>query len=136
MSACERSLALALALAAMVACDKTPEVAPAPAPPSAAEPAQPARTGLQVGTHTVFGLPVPEGAVPDEVGRTHAYYALEASFQEVTLFFEHQLPDFLAQDYPEGRKLVASDASDRSLYIFRESNSEVLITYFDETPIL
>ncbi len=134
MTCCDRWTALAFVLSTALACDRAPAVDPTAAEtPAAPEAAPVGPDGLTVGQRTAFGLPIPEGAVEEEVGETHAYYSIQASYRDVTLFFENQLPDFSPQDYREGRKLVASDSSDRSLYIFRESDSEVLITYFDET---
>lgn len=129
-----RALVLALTALAFTACKSEAPAEPpaAPAPPEApSEPEAPAR--LVASGEYVFGLPVPEGAVEEDRGRTHVHFDIDAPRELVVGFFRNELPDFAPTEYREGVKLEASDASDRSIYVYGDGD-EVLLTYFDETP--
>jgi hypothetical protein len=92
-----------------------------------------ARRERAVRDWSAFGMPVPEGAVAEEIGRTHAHYRLDVPVDEALAFFAGQLPDFTVTRYDQGVKLEASDRSDRALYLYA-SDGRSLLTYFDATP--
>lgn len=127
---------LLVAAVAVASCSPRGDVLPPPEVRStgSASATATAEAALELEDWGAFGMPVPAGAVVDEVGVTHAHYRIPAEYEDVVAFFEDQLPDFVATRYDQGVKLEAQDRSDRSLYVYEDDEDGVLITYMDESP--